>query len=65
MQPRPIWEDELFCKMDNFETKLNKLDKIDSLVTKLNAWVIKKTIKIEDTTKSLDSRIEKIERCTQ
>lgn len=42
MQPRPIWEDELFCKMDNFETKLNKLDKIDSLVTKLNAWVIKK-----------------------
>ncbi|CAG2233609.1 unnamed protein product [Mytilus edulis] len=61
MQQRPIWVDELFCKMDNFETKLNKLENIDSLVTNLNARVVK----IEDTTKSYDNRIEQVERCTQ
>ncbi|VDI24352.1 Hypothetical predicted protein [Mytilus galloprovincialis] len=61
MQQRPIWVDELFCKMDNFETKLNKLENIDSIVTNLNVRVVK----IEDTTKILDNRIEQVERCTQ
>jgi len=61
MQQRPAWVDDLFRKMDKFESKLNKIDKIDTLVTSLNS----KVTKLEDTTKSLDGRIDQVEKSTQ
>lgn len=61
LQSRPPWVDELFRRMDKFETKLNKIDQIDSLVTKLNA----KVTKLEQNTDKLDSRFDQVERSTQ
>jgi hypothetical protein len=61
MQQRPAWVDDLFRKMDKVESKLNKLDKIDTLVTSLNS----KVTKLEDTTKSSDGRIDQVEKSTQ
>ena len=61
MQQRPAWVDDLFRKMDKVESKLNKLDKIDTLVTSLNL----KVTKLEDTTKSSDGRIDQVEKSTQ
>ncbi|CAC5404226.1 unnamed protein product [Mytilus coruscus] len=60
-QQRPVWVDELFRRMDTFENKLNKLDKIDSLVTSLNA----KVVKLEVNAKVLDDRLEQAEKSTQ
>ncbi|VDI62882.1 Hypothetical predicted protein [Mytilus galloprovincialis] len=40
-QQRPTWVDEIFRRMDQFENKLDKLEKIDSFVTSLNAKVIR------------------------
>jgi hypothetical protein len=61
MQQRPAWVDDLFRKMDKVESKLNKLDKIDTLVTSLNS----KVTKLEVTTKSSDGRIDQVEKSTQ
>ena len=61
MQQRPGRVDELFRRMDQFENKLNKLDKIDTIVTKLNA----KVTKLEDCAKSLDDRMDQVEKSTQ
>jgi outer membrane murein-binding lipoprotein Lpp len=47
--------------MDKVESKLNKLDKIDTLVTSLNS----KVTKLEVTTKSSDGRIDQVEKSTQ
>ncbi|CAC5378147.1 unnamed protein product [Mytilus coruscus] len=60
-QQRPTWVDELFRRMDKFENKLNKLDQIDSFVTSLNA----KVIRLEQGTKSLDERLDQVEKSTQ
>ncbi|CAC5398365.1 unnamed protein product [Mytilus coruscus] len=58
---RPGWVDELFRKMDNFEIKLCKLDQIDSLVTSINS----KVIKLEQNAKSIDHRMDQVERSSQ
>ncbi|VDI17216.1 Hypothetical predicted protein [Mytilus galloprovincialis] len=60
-QQRPTWVDEIFRRMDQFENKLDKLEKIDSFVTSLNA----KVIRLEKGTKSLDDRLDQVEKSTQ
>ncbi|CAC5404291.1 unnamed protein product [Mytilus coruscus] len=60
-QQRPVWVNELFQRIDTFENKLNKLDKIDSLVTSLNA----KVVKLEVNAKVIDNRLEQVEKSTQ
>ncbi|CAC5414969.1 unnamed protein product [Mytilus coruscus] len=60
-QQRPPWVDELFKRMDKFQEKLNKIDQIDSIVTTINA----KVIRLEQGTKSLDDRMEQVEKCSQ
>lgn len=56
-QSKPPWVDELFRRMDTFETKLNKINQIDAIVTKLN----EKVSRLEKNTEKLDQ----IERSTQ
>ncbi|CAG2214438.1 unnamed protein product [Mytilus edulis] len=60
-QQRPVWVDELFQRMDTFENKLDKLEKVGSLVTSLNA----KVVKLEINTKEMDGRLEQVEKSTQ
>ncbi|CAG2195604.1 unnamed protein product [Mytilus edulis] len=60
-QQRPTWVDEIFRRMDQFENKLDKLEKIDSFVTSLNA----KVIRLEKGTKSIDDRLDQVEKSTQ
>ncbi|CAC5370992.1 unnamed protein product [Mytilus coruscus] len=60
-QQRPPWVDEMFKRMDKFESKLDKLDQIDNLVTTIKT----KVIRLEQGTNSLDERLEHVEKCTQ
>ncbi|VDI48218.1 Hypothetical predicted protein [Mytilus galloprovincialis] len=60
-QQRPVWVDELFQRMDTFENKLDKLEKVGSLVTSLNA----KVVKLEVNAKVMDDRLEQVEKSTQ
>ncbi|VDH94289.1 conserved oligomeric Golgi complex subunit 3 [Mytilus galloprovincialis] len=60
-QQRPVWVDELFQRMDTFENKLDKLEKVGSLVTSLNA----KVVKLEVNAKEMDGRLEQVEKSTQ
>ncbi|CAC5361376.1 unnamed protein product [Mytilus coruscus] len=60
-QQRPPWVDELFKRMDKFQEKLNKIDQIESLVTTINA----KVIRLEQGAISLDNRMEQVVRCSQ
>ncbi|VDI56200.1 Hypothetical predicted protein [Mytilus galloprovincialis] len=60
-QQRPPLVDEIFRRMDKFQEKLDKLEQIDSIVTSINA----KVIRLEQGTKSLDDRMEQVERCSQ
>lgn len=60
-ESKPSWVDELFRKMDHFESKLNKLDQIDNVVTSINS----KVTKLEQDFKLLDSRMNEVERGSQ
>ncbi|CAC5363739.1 unnamed protein product [Mytilus coruscus] len=60
-QQRPPWVDELFRRLDKFETKLNKIDQTDSLVTKLNT----KVNKLEQCAKMFDGKLDQVEKSTQ
>ncbi|CAG2201807.1 unnamed protein product [Mytilus edulis] len=60
-QQQPPWVDEMFKRMDNFESKLDKLEQIDKKVTTINA----KVLRLEQGTNSLDERLEHVEKCTQ
>lgn len=61
LQQRPVWIDELFQRMDQMDTKLNKLEHIDSFVSSLNA----KVVRLEQGVKSLDDRLDQVEMSTQ
>ncbi|CAG2253542.1 unnamed protein product [Mytilus edulis] len=60
-QQRPPWVDEIFKRMDKFENKLNKIEQIDSVVTKLNT----KVNKLEQCTERFDGKLDQVEKSTQ
>ncbi|VDI10353.1 Hypothetical predicted protein [Mytilus galloprovincialis] len=61
LQQRPVWINEHFQRMDQMDTKLNKLEHIDSFVSSLNA----KVVRLEQGVKSLDDRLDQVEMSTQ
>ena len=58
---KPPWVDELFAKIENIETGLNKLDQIESLVNSVNY----KVNKVERETQLLSTRLDEVEKSTQ
>lgn len=61
IQQRPPWVDELFKRMDTFESRLNKIDQIDSIVTQINT----KVIRLEQGSKTIDERLQQVEKSAQ
>ncbi|VDI83620.1 Hypothetical predicted protein [Mytilus galloprovincialis] len=62
-QQLPPWVDEMFKRMDKFQSKLDKLEQIDKKVSTINSNL--KVLRLEQGTNSLDDRLEHAERCTQ
>lgn len=61
MAQKPPWVDDLFLKMENIDSRLNKLDNIESIVNNMNS----KVIKVEYETQILSQRLGEVEHATQ
>lgn len=61
MAQKPPWVDDLFLKMENIDSRLNKLDNIESIVNNMNS----KVTKVEYETQILSQRLGEVEHATQ